>query len=214
MAPAAALLHLQCDVAAELRPALLRYWDESHFAELLSLPGFLWARRGHLLAPEGASPIVTMYGLSDPAAADQPRPSSFTLLPAELDGNVTFRRRILQRISSDSGTIEPFGGSFLQLLRPASPADDFPAVADEVRAWPGVLSASCWRSVVNAPHTDRSEVVHLRDTELIHAELEAADVPTLQVLSRAGDELAGWEPSAYRQAFPWRQRPRRTTSPS
>jgi hypothetical protein len=208
MPPTAALLHLQCELVPALRPALLGYWDDFHFAELLSLPGFLWARRGHLIAPDGASPIVTMYGLADPAAADQPRPASFTLLPPELDGRVTFRRRILQAIPSDSSLTGPVGESFVQLIRPASVGDDFPAVAAAIRRWPGVLSVSCWRSVVNAPHTARSEVVHLRDAELIHAELVSGDMPVSQALSRVGAELAGWEAGAYRYA------PSSTTSPS
>ena len=209
MAPAAALLHLQCELDPALQPALERYWDESHYAELLSLPGFLWARRGHLLAPEGAAPIVTMYRLSDPAAADQPRPSSFTPLPPELTGNVTFRRRIMSRISGDSTAFESAGESFLQLLRPVGPGGDGALnVATQVRRWPGVLSVSCWETVANAPHTDRSEVVHLRDAELIHAELAADDVDSARLIDHASKQLPGWDAAAYRH------RASRTTSPS
>ncbi len=208
MAPAAALLHLQCELALELRPALLRYWDEFHFAELLSLPGFLWARRGHLIAPEAASPIVTMYGLADPVAADQPRPPSFTLLPAELIGQVTFHRRILQRVSDLPAATEPAGTAFLQLLRPASAGGDSLEVAAQLREWSGVLSVSCWQTVANAPHTDRTEVVHLRDTELIHAELATGEALEMTLLSRAITDLPGWDASAYRYT------PSNTTSPS
>ncbi len=198
----AALLHLECDAPVDLRSALIRWWEDFHFPELLTLPGFLTARRGQLIAPGGQAPIVTMYGLAEPAAADQPRPPEFTLMPSELDGNVTFNRRILQRISLPPGSAEPIGSSFLQLQRPIS--DATPPVQEalsRVREWGDLLSVSCWRSVDNAPHTDRPEVVHLRDTELILAELDADDGHAEALLARATDELPGWAAGAYRQAF-------------
>jgi hypothetical protein len=202
------LLHLQCELPAELRPRLTRWWEGFHFPELLSLPGFLSARRGELIGPQGHAPLVTMYGLADPAAADQPRPSSFTLLPAELEGNITFNRRILQRLSELPGDAEPAGTAFLQLLRPASDGDDSRAAAAQIRSWPGVLSTSCWENVANAPHTDRTEVVHLQDSDLIHVELDANDAAALELLARSSRELPRWEASAYRYA------PSKTTSPS
>lgn len=202
---AAALLHLQCDVPPELHPVLARWWEEFHHAELLTLPGFLWARRGQLIAPDGSAPITAMYGIASAAAADQPRPPEFTLMPGELDGKVTFHRRIVQRTSAITGANEPVGRAFLQLLRPVSDQDPQWQEATEcVRQWPGVLSASSWRSAVTTPHTGRQEIVHLRDNELILAELSADDRRVLELLGRAAGELPGWDASAYRQAFPAR----------
>ena len=195
------MLHLQCELPAALQPVLIRWWEDFHYAELLSLPGFLWARRGHLIAPDGAAPIVTMYGLADPAAADQPRPPEFTLLPAELDGNVTFHRRILQRTSAHSGGVAAVGPAFLQLLRPAAQRrwsrGGGAGTAVERRARRVVLA-----HVANAPHTDREEVVHLRDTELIHAEIDADEPRYSGCWPRVGSELPGWDAGGYRQSFP------------
>lgn len=126
-------------------------------------------------------------------------------MPSELDGRVTFQRRILQRTSSLSSDTEPVGTAFLQLLRPASDADCRPREAvDRVGRWPGVLSVSCWRSAVTTPDTSRREVVHLRDAELLLAELNVDDRGTSQLLAHAADQLPGWEASAYRQAYPAR----------
>ncbi len=206
--PAApALLHLQCDLTPDLRPMLARWWEDFHHAELLTLPGFLWARRGHLIAPEGSAPIIAMYGIGAPAAADQPRPPHFTLMPSELDGKVTFHRRILQRTSGLGGATEPVGSAFLQLLRPSSDREEtVPETTARLRQWPGVLAVSSWRSAVttaeSTPHTSREEVVHLRETELILAELNVDDRQVWQMLARAGDELPGWDATAYRQAYP------------
>ena len=200
---AAALLHLQCGLPAELRLVLARWWEEFHHAELLTLPGFLWARRGHLIAPDDHPPIAAMYGIATPATADQPRPPTFTLMPEELDGKVTFQRRILQRISSPPGATEPVGTAFLELLRSASDGDS-PGLdaAGCVRQWPGVLAVSCWRSAVTTPDTSRQEVVHVRETELLLAELNADDRRVWELLARADHELPGWDVSAYRQAYP------------
>ncbi len=195
------MLHLQCELPAALQPHLIRWWEDFHYAELLSLPGFLWARRGHLIAPAGASPIVTMYGLADPAAADQPRPPEFTPLPAELDGNVTFHRRILQRTSAHTSGSEPVGAAFIQLRRPAA-NDDGRAAVEQLRRWTGVLCVSSWRTVANAPHTDRAEVVHLRDSELIHAEIHADTADVRELLAAAAAQLPGWDAGGYRRAFP------------
>jgi hypothetical protein len=193
------MLHLQCELPAALRPALVRWWEDFHYAELLSLPGFLWARRGELIAPDGHAPMVTMYGLADAAAADQPRPPEFTLLPAELDGNVTFNRRILRRTS---GVSEPTTSRFVQLLHPVSDgATGLAEAADRVREWPGVRAVSSWRSVANAPHTSREEVVHLTGTELIHAEIDGDDAEVRGLLT-AASELRGWDASGYRQTYP------------
>ncbi len=186
---------------------------------MLTLPGLLFARRGQLIAPSERAPIVTMYGLADPAAADQPRPPEFTLMPSELDGKVTFHRRILQRVSSPAGAAEPSGTCFLQLKRPvADGAQPMPEAAAFLGGWDGVLSASCWRSVVNTPHTDRQEVVHLRDTELILAELDVDDGRVLDLLAQAARQLPAWDASGYRQTFPPRvpaaHRPSSSTSPS
>jgi hypothetical protein len=195
------LLHLQCELPAALQPVLVQWWEDFHYAELLSLPGFLWARRGRLIAPDGASPIVTMYGLADAAAADQPRPPDFTLLPAELDGNVTFHRRILQRTSPHPSGAESVGPSFIQLMRHAADGDGREAV-ERIRRWSDVLTVSSWRTVANTPHTDRAEVVHLRDTELIHAEIDADDAGVQRLLAAVATELPGWDAGGYRQAFP------------
>jgi hypothetical protein len=197
------LLHLQCELPAALQPVLVQWWEDFHYAELLSLPGFLWARRGHLIAPGATSPIVTMYGLADAAAADQPRPPEFTLLPAELDGHVTFHRRIMRRVS---GASEPAASRFVQLLRPLADdnATDLAEAADWVRDWPGVHTVSCWRSVVNTPHTSRAEVVHLTGAELIHAELDADDAAVRALMTLCSDQLPGWKPTGYRQTYPRR----------
>ncbi|HEX4428910.1 MAG TPA: hypothetical protein VHZ96_06555 [Frankiaceae bacterium] len=202
---AAALLHLQCELSPELRPMIARWWEDFHHAELLTLPGFLWARRGQLIAPDGHAPIAAMYGITSPSAADQPRPPEFTLMPSELDSKVTFHRRIMQRTSELPGATEPIGTAFLQLLRPVSERGRQLDVAiEQMRGWSGALSVSGWRSVVNAPDTSRQEVIHLRETELILAELTGDDREVLTLLARAADELPGWEISAYRQAFPAR----------
>jgi hypothetical protein len=204
--PAAdALLHLQCELPTELRPVLSRWWEDFHHAELLTLPGFLSARRGHLLAGDGGAPIAVMYGLTSPAAADQLRPPEFTPMPRELDGKVTFNRRILQRTSSRTGITERVGTAFLQLLGPVGDRDRHPS-AEQVRHWRGVLSVSCWRSVAagTTSATNRSEVVHLRDADLILAELAADDHQVLELLAQAGVALPGWDASAYRQVFPGR----------
>jgi hypothetical protein len=199
------LLHLQCELPAALRPALVRWWEDFHYAELLSLPGFLGARRGDLIAPDGQAPMVTMYGLTDPEAADQPRPADFTLLPSELDGKVAFQRRILRRIS---GASEPAASRFVQLLRPMSDGATGPAeAADRIREWPGVRAVSCWRSVANAPHTNREEVVHLTGTELIHAEVDGEDAAVGRLLALCTDQLPGWDVSGYRQTYPARAQP-------
>jgi hypothetical protein len=199
---AAALLHLQCNLPTELRPLLDRWWEEFHHAELLTLPGFLWARRGHLIAPDGHAPVAAMYGIASPAAADQPRPAEFTVMPGELDGRVSFQRRILERTSSAVDATEPVGTAFLQLLRPASNEDHVSVAVERVRRWPGVLSVSSWRSAVTTPDTSRQEVVHLRETELILAELSAEDRHVLELLAQCASELPGWDASAHRQAFP------------
>jgi hypothetical protein len=202
---AAALLHLQCEVATELRPALARWWEDFHHAELLTLPGFLWSRRGQLIAPAGHAPITAMYGMTSPAAADQPRPPEFTLMPSELDGRVTFTRRIMKRTSSLTGPSEAVGTAFLQLLRPVSDTGhEAPHATERVRQWPGVLSVSCWRSADTSPDTSRQEVIHVRETELILAEVNADDRQVLELLAEAAHELPRWDASAYRQAFPAR----------
>ncbi|HEX4018057.1 MAG TPA: hypothetical protein VHX15_15085 [Frankiaceae bacterium] len=196
---AAALLHLHCQVAPELRPLLVSYWDEFHLRDLLSLPGFQYARRGELIAPDDVAPFVTMYGVASPAAADQPRPPEFRLMPGELDGRATFHRRIMRRISPVSGATEPAGSAFLQLHRPlpGGPSSD---AATKVKQWPAVISVSCWESVANDPHTQRPEVVHLGATELILAEL-VDEREALTLLANCAEQLPGWEASTYRQAF-------------
>jgi hypothetical protein len=198
--------HLQCDLPTELRPVIARWWEEFHHAELLTLPGFLSARHGHLIAPEGRAPVVTMYGIASAPTADQPRPPEFTHMPRKLDGKVTSNRRILQRTSSLTGPTEPVGTAFLQLLRPVSSADrhELHEAAEQVRQWRDVLSVPSWRSIVTTPDTSRQEVIHLRDTELMLAELAAENRQVLELPAHAADELPGWNASAYRRAFPAR----------
>jgi hypothetical protein len=198
-----ALLHLLCDVPPDLEATLTDWWERFHHPELLTLPGFLSARRGRLDAPHGPGRILTLYRLADPAAADQPRGEDFTLMPDALNGRVSFVRRVLRRATPAAANAEPVGEAILQLLR--VPSDPDPAslqrVADELCSWPGVLSVSSWRTGRDHTEHDRSEVVQLGDTDLVLAELRG-QAPASELLARAKASLPGWSAHCYGQAYP------------
>jgi hypothetical protein len=198
-----ALLHLLCDLPSALDPVLVEWWERLHHPELLTLPGFLSARRCRLVAPAGPGRILTLYRLSDAAAADQPRGNDFTLMPTELDGRVTFVRRVLQRAAPAASDSEPVGDAILQLLAPARPDPaDLHRVTANVCGWPGVLSATPWRTGHDHAVHDRSEVVQLGDTDLVLAEVASAISDRARLLARAKRELPGWDAGYYEQAFP------------
>ncbi len=195
-----ALLHLLCDVPEHLEPLLNEWWERFHHAELLTLDGFLSARRAALAAPRAAGRILTMYQLSEPAAADQPRGPDFVQMPAALDGNVVFNRRILRRVSAAAGQ-EPVGEWVVQLLREGVGTDPPREMAERVGRWPEALGVSVWRSATGGAPNERSEIRHLADTDMVLAECTALLDPQ-DVLARAAADAPGWTAAVYQQVFP------------
>ncbi len=192
-----AVLHLLCDLPPELDRIITPWWDR-HLRELLTLPGFLSARRALRIGTEPDGRILAVYRLTDAADADQPRPDSFAQLPPELDGQVVFRRRVLHRVG-DAPADEPVGRAVLQLLRRPPHRVSLLQTADRVRAWPGVVAVSAWSNGAADDFHRRSDVVQLGDCDLLLAEL---DTDPSGLVTRAGAELTSWSAAAYEQTFP------------
>ena len=206
-----AVLHLLCDLPPELDRVITPWWDQ-HLRELLTLDGFLSARRALRAGAGVEGRILAVYRLTHAAAADQPRPESFARLPPELDGRVVFNRRVLHRVD-DAPADEPVGRAILQLLRRPPHRMSLLQTADRVRGWPGVLSVSAWSNGAADDFHQRADVVQVSDSELILVEL---DTDPADLAARAAAELPEWSAAAYEQSVPARgrvllpERPERT----
>ena len=183
-----AMLHLSTDLAAELEPVLTEWCDRVHHRQLLTVPGFLSARRARLTSA-GMGRLLTMYQLADPESVHLPRTAAIDPMPPELTGKVSYDRRVLIRLSAD--TPDVVGAGLLQLVRQADSAQR--ADTDELRVLPEVLAVTEWRDLAGSGG----------GPDVLLAELsESAEPDHADLVKQAGNRFPGWTISSYRQVFP------------